>query len=683
MDETQPLLINGQTKDTLSAPAPSTSETLPRLPSASSIRAPMFFGYSLPASTEYADTGSESENEGVGGFGGGFGGYGGPVSSLPSSFADGSTVKEPLHAPLLGIPLVLPDKRSVAYEEDADEVEDDGFSSFNSSLVTSPMAVLVGLIAFVFAVMAGVYAAKRAHKDSAASYFEVVAFSYWAGELAVWVAMYYLVGAAHRAVEKRFYLAYWFYLIENTHWAITSVLWAGISLVVTPYLADSLVGGRDAEGNHRMSATTKIQVAVVVIFAVNIIKFILERIWLLRINATNYGQDLAKLVKDEEVVCNLTRIRPENENLWVTPRELPHTHSLRKTLLALLGQAMGNAHHTTCDTAKREAAAVRATDILTNLDVEQKGYFTLEDMEAVMRLEGGISESRISHRSRRAMATFTSPGVDVGRVRITHSDAAAAIFHVFARRQALYLMLHDRGAISNVLHRFTGVIFWLLASVGVLVMFDVDVMSLLLPIGTSLLGLAFVFGSTAQRCFEGFILCFLVVPYAIGDRITVDGGATTLIVSAIYLLTTHAHTPDGRLVIIPNGSVLFNSTIINYRRSKDYAINAVINIRAGISAEVYAELERRVVAFFNETSSVHPWDVDNNFMMWLGGVNTDSRLSLNIWIGLKGVPAWSQPGIRLTAQTVLYLRLQAILTDMAIPFTLPVQPVLLKKDHDE
>merc|ERR1711916_86513 len=138
-----------------------------------------------------------------------------------------------------------------------------------------------------------------------------------------------------------------------------------------------------------------------------------------------------------------------------------------------------------------------------------------------------------------------------------------------------------------------GVIFWLLASVGVLVMFDVDVMSLLLPIGTSLLGLAFVFGSTAQRCFEGFILCFLVVPYAIGDRITVDGGVTTLIVSAIYLLTTHAHTPDGRLVIIPNGSVLFNSTIINYRRSKDYAINAVINIRAGISAEVYAELERR------------------------------------------------------------------------------------------
>lgn len=61
--------------------------------------------------------------------------------------------------------------------------------------------------------------------------------------------------------------------------------------------------------------------------------------------------------------------------------------------------------------------------------------------------------------------------------------------------------------------------------------------SLLLPFGTSLLALAFVFGNSLKVAWESFIFIFFVNPFEVGDKVTYSG-MPNFYISKINLLTT-------------------------------------------------------------------------------------------------------------------------------------------------
>ncbi|KNC49142.1 uncharacterized protein AMSG_05117 [Thecamonas trahens ATCC 50062] len=533
--------------------------------------------------------------------------------------------------PVLGIPLRLNRRQGEAVDE---HEESDNYAELKPMPMASPMVVVVALAMMVVALAGVVVSTRRQTASGAAAYSsDTEAYLwFWAAELAGWVVIRGIVEYLHRCAAQRCFLYFWFYLVEGTQRAMTCVVWAGISLAVAAYAEPA--SSRAHHGGD-LSTSAKVLVAVLVVFVLNIVKYACERVWLERIHADLFGKELARLVKDEELVCKLTWCRPEASDLWVTPPEEPHTHSLRKTLYALLGQALGGDTHVLDADEKRAASVARATDILTNVDTESKGFFTLDDVDAALG-------SR--RRARRAMQIFAAPGANLGRVRVSHDDAVSAIFAVFNKRESMYRMLHDRGALSVVLHRFTGVLFWFLAA-----------------------------------AWSGFILIFVVRPYAVGDRITLDG-MPTLIVSAIHLLTTEAFSPDGRHFLIPNAKLAFSSIITSYKRSREYAMTAGVAVaQDAMTPEVFHRLEDEVVAFMADDASV-PWDVEDNFMMWADPV-VNGQITVSVWIGLRGVN-WARPDAYLGPKTRLVLEMQRILATVGVQAApLPLQPVKLMKQE--
>ncbi|KNC52531.1 uncharacterized protein AMSG_08096 [Thecamonas trahens ATCC 50062] len=545
--------------------------------------------------------------------------------------------------PMLGIPLIMP-------------METQMFTpGFIRAFLSVPLAALATFASIAFALAGLVVALTPAHEQAYALPLEHGMW-FWSAALAGWVVMRLLITVTYNVLKPRFYLTFTFYLFEGAQLDLTSVCWAITLLIVTPTVVDS---GTEA---RLRTLLVDIQLMVLFVFLAHLIKFAIERVYLEHIHFELFGAELEQHVKNEEIVCKLTTCCKRAKEKWMTPVMPPHTHDLHKTMRALLGQVLSDDLHLFSEGEKRQASAVRAADLMENLDRNDKGYFNLADLERVMDHPDAV----------RAMSMFAaSRRINLATLEVDYDLAVSTIFDIFQSRETTYRMLRDRGQVASVLHAFTGALFWSLVFFFILSFLGVDVLQVLLPL---LLGLAFIFGSSAQAAWQSFLYIFVVRPFFTGDRFTLEG-YPTLIVDSIYLFTTEAHSPDGRQFIIPN-SMLFTSVLTSYKRSKDYAINATINMDSHVTAQQVADIEARVLRFFFDDNSA-PWNTDN-FMVWVDSIeNSANKLTLNVWIGLLGV-SWQRPARFLVPKSRLLLKLQEILIDLGITFVHPTQPIVLE-----
>lgn len=207
-----------------------------------------------------------------------------------------------------------------------------------------------------------------------------------------------------------------------------------------------------------------------------------------------------------------------------------------------------------------------------------------------------------------------------------------------------------------------GVIFWIIFSICVLNAFGVSLSSLLLPFATSFLGFSFVFGNSFKSIWESFLFIFNTKAFEVGDRITlqITPQYPTLIVSKIQLLNTLFYSPDGRMFVIPN-SILSTSTIIQYKRSRDYVISKDIQIGFDTTPKQIEQLQARLTLWCKN----NPHFPYKKPFYNITGIDTLAKITMNIWIELRDV-SWQSIGIFLPAETQLLLQIQAICTDLQI-----------------
>ncbi|KAJ7279863.1 hypothetical protein O6H91_Y373800 [Diphasiastrum complanatum] len=97
------------------------------------------------------------------------------------------------------------------------------------------------------------------------------------------------------------------------------------------------------------------------------------------------------------------------------------------------------------------------------------------------------------------------------------------VVNAFKERRALALTLCDNRTVVAKLHRVLDVVLAVTLFIVCLLIFGVNTSKLLVFFSTIFIPSVFVFGNTAKNTFEALIFLFIVHPYDVGDRISVEG----------------------------------------------------------------------------------------------------------------------------------------------------------------
>ncbi|KAL6060815.1 hypothetical protein QOT17_013295 [Balamuthia mandrillaris] len=311
-------------------------------------------------------------------------------------------------------------------------------------------------------------------------------------------------------------------------------------------------------------------------------------------------------------------------------------------------------------TVSDEAVEEVADKLMRLLDYKRRGYFTLHEIQSYW----GETE-----KAKRVLDMF-----DLTRTgTVTREDVVAAIRKVPIERKRLASTLRDREAIGRVLGRVVSSVFWVIMFIFALLLFGVDSDTLLVPFGTVFLGLSFIFGNSLKNIWEAIIVIFINKPFQVGDRINL-GQPTDLIIEKVNLFTTWAYTPDNKLIILSNAA-LFNKDITQLKRSRNYVVSLNVIVHASTSSALITTFQQRLIDWCRTDEA--PWDVDN-LLFWVGVPDTLSRLTLSVWVELKGIN-WAVPSLYIHPRTRMWIAIEEICKELGIVYMEPDQRILLER----
>lgn len=171
--------------------------------------------------------------------------------------------------------------------------------------------------------------------------------------------------------------------------------------------------------------------------------------------------------------------------------------------------------------------------------------------------------------------------------------AAVLIFvlFLFLARLASRLLrgvLQRHGTVNHLVELLARLVYWTLVTVGVVTALQrfFDVTAFLAGLGI----LGFTVGFALQDVMKNFaagIILLLQQPFRVGEAISVAGFDGTIL--AIDLRATEMSTFDGRMVSIPNATVLTNP-ITNFTRAARRRVDLTLQIPAGTDLETIRKL---------------------------------------------------------------------------------------------
>lgn len=129
-------------------------------------------------------------------------------------------------------------------------------------------------------------------------------------------------------------------------------------------------------------------------------------------------------------------------------------------------------------------------------------------------------------------------------------------------------------SLAQFLHSLAGMVLKVLLLISVASMIGIATTSFVAVLGAAGLAIGLALqGSLAN--FAGGVLILLFKPYRVGDFIETQGVSGT--VREIQIFSTLIHTPDNKVIIVPNGK-LSNDVIINYSKASKRRIEIVVGI---------------------------------------------------------------------------------------------------------
>lgn len=253
-----------------------------------------------------------------------------------------------------------------------------------------------------------------------------------------------------------------------------------------------------------------------------------------------------------------------------------------------------------------------------------------------------------------------------GNGDITRREFRDTVLHVYRERKDISISMRDTSqALGKIDYMLLGVSLIALLFT-VFAIFHVEVWHSLVPLGSILLAMTFVFGNTAKNTFESVLFLFVTHPYDAGDYVLIDG--QYLLVHNLGVMGTTFISGDGQVVYGPT-TVLMTKLIHNVRRSGNMGETITINIDFRTTSDQFWELHDRLSQWVTSQSR----DFGPGFDVRVADIIDVNQMIINIWLPHKG--NWQELGKRFKRKTRFMLALKDILTELEIKYELPAQRI--------
>ncbi|KAI8143932.1 Mechanosensitive ion channel-domain-containing protein [Fennellomyces sp. T-0311] len=251
-----------------------------------------------------------------------------------------------------------------------------------------------------------------------------------------------------------------------------------------------------------------------------------------------------------------------------------------------------------------------------------------------------------------------------GNGNLTRREFRDTVLRIYKERKALAQSVRDTsqalGKIDTML-----LIISIISTVFIsLAIFHVDLWQALVPLGSFLLALTFIFGNSCKNTFESVMFLFVTHPYDAGDYLLIDN--QFLLVHELGLMGTVFIRGDGQQVYAPT-TVLMTKLIVNVRRSGDMGESIVLNIDFRTPTDQLMLLKKRLTEWVDSESR----DYAPGFDVRVTDIIDVNQIILTMWLPHKG--NWQDLGKRFQRRTKFMIAVKDILTELNIRYELPAQ----------
>ncbi|KAI9278952.1 Mechanosensitive ion channel-domain-containing protein [Phascolomyces articulosus] len=260
----------------------------------------------------------------------------------------------------------------------------------------------------------------------------------------------------------------------------------------------------------------------------------------------------------------------------------------------------------------------------------------------------------------RAFAVFDRDG----NGNLTRREFRDTVLQIYKERKALSQSMRDTGqALGKIdtMLLLISIVATVFISLGI---FHVDLWQALVPLGSFLLALTFIFGNSCKNTFESVMFLFVTHPYDAGDYLLIDD--QFLLVHELGLMGTVFIRGDGQQVYAPT-TVLMTKLIVNVRRSGDMGESIVMNIDFRTPTERLKLFHKRLAEWVNGESR----DYAPGFDVRVTDIIDVNQIILTMWLPHKG--NWQDLGRRFQRRTKFMIAVKDLLTELDIRYELPAQ----------
>jgi small conductance mechanosensitive channel len=154
----------------------------------------------------------------------------------------------------------------------------------------------------------------------------------------------------------------------------------------------------------------------------------------------------------------------------------------------------------------------------------------------------------------------------------------------------------------------------------------IQMTSFITVLGAAGLAIGMAFSGTLSN-FAGGIMILVLKPFKVGDTINAQGQQGT--VKEIQIFNTYLHSPDNKVIILPNGPVA-NGSIINITREKNRRLDITLPIQFGCDVQLVFEIIEQTILSESRILSTP------NYKIAIQEINnTGLVFTIRIWVNHK------------------------------------------------
>lgn len=318
---------------------------------------------------------------------------------------------------------------------------------------------------------------------------------------------------------------------------------------------------------------------------------------------------------DGITIDHLHKLNQKNISAWNMKRLM---NIVRHGVLSTLDESfndVGNEDESVTQIRSEWEAKVAAKKIFRNVSKPGAKYIGLEDLMRFLQEEEAV----------KAMGLFE--GTQDSN-RVTKSALKNWAVNVFRERRALALTLNDTKTAVKKLHQMVNTVIGVVIIVIWLLILGIATTHILVVISSQLLLVVFMFGNTCKMTFESIIFLFVMHPFDVGDRCSVDG--VQMVVEEMNILTTVFLRYDNEKIWYPN-TVLATKPISNFYRSPDMGDGIDFNIHISTPVEKVAIMKERIKRYIdNKPDHWYP-----NPMIVVKDIEDMNKMKMAVWLQHK------------------------------------------------